>query len=66
MTLLPCILDKTWYFLEHLDGYARTGEVFTLDELCTNLTFDIIGNTLNPPFPQPLRRFPTAACVGPG
>lgn len=43
MTLLPCILDKTWYFLEHLDGYARTGEAVCLDEFCTNLTFDIIG-----------------------
>lgn len=43
MTLLPCILDKTWYFLEHLDGYARTGEEFNLDGFCTNLTFDIIG-----------------------
>ncbi|KAK1762225.1 cytochrome p450 [Phialemonium atrogriseum] len=43
MTLLPCVLDKTWYFLGHLDSYARTGEVFGLDELCTNLTFDIIG-----------------------
>lgn len=46
MTLLPCVLDKTWYFLGHLDSYARTGEVFGLDELCTNLTFDIIGGSL--------------------
>ncbi|KAK3938018.1 putative sterigmatocystin biosynthesis P450 monooxygenase stcS [Diplogelasinospora grovesii] len=43
MTLLPCILDKTWLFLRHLDGYARTGEEFPLDKLATNLTFDIIG-----------------------
>jgi hypothetical protein len=43
MTLLPCILDKTWYFLNRLDSFARTGEEFALDELCTNLTFDIIG-----------------------
>ncbi|KAK3686206.1 cytochrome P450 [Podospora appendiculata] len=43
MTLLPCILDKTWLFLEHLDSYARTGDAFLLDVLTTNLTFDIIG-----------------------
>jgi cytochrome P450 len=49
MTLLPCILDKTWYFLEHLDGYARTGEAFCLDEFCTNLTFDIIGGSFRIP-----------------
>lgn len=65
MTLLPCILDKTWYFLEHLDGYARTGEVFTLDELCTNLTFDIIGNTLNPPSPNPSAGSPRQPVSGP-
>ncbi|KAK3328644.1 cytochrome P450 [Cercophora scortea] len=43
MTLLPCILDKTWLFLEHIDSYARTGDEFLLDALTTNLTFDIIG-----------------------
>lgn len=31
------------FFLGHLDRLARTGEEFSLDELCTNLTFDIIG-----------------------
>jgi len=63
MTFLPCILDKTWYFLEHLDNHARTGDVFKLDELCINLTFDIIG-TFYPSFfmnhflslPAPRRR----------
>lgn len=43
LSLLPCILDRAWRFLEHLDGRANTGEEFTLDELCINLTFDIIG-----------------------
>lgn len=43
MTLLPCILDKAWRFLENVDRYARSGEEFALDELCVNLTFDIIG-----------------------
>ncbi|KAI3123989.1 hypothetical protein DTO039G3_9161 [Penicillium roqueforti] len=43
VTLLPCILDKTQLFLTKLDHYATTDEEFLLDELCTNLTFDIIG-----------------------
>ena len=43
MTFLPTILDKTWVFLKHLDGYARTGEEFSLERLTVNLTFDIIG-----------------------
>ncbi|KAK3373106.1 cytochrome P450 [Lasiosphaeria ovina] len=43
MTLLPCILDKTQPFIEHLDGYAKTGDEFLLDDLTVNLTFDIIG-----------------------
>lgn len=43
MTYLPAILDKTKLFLGHLDRLAATGEEFRYDELCTNLTFDIIG-----------------------
>ncbi|RJE25349.1 Cytochrome p450 [Aspergillus sclerotialis] len=43
LTLLPCILDRSWHFFEILDRYAASGEVFSLDELCINLTFDIIG-----------------------
>ena len=43
MTLLPCILDKTEPFLRILDDHARKGDVFSLDTLTTNLTFDIIG-----------------------
>lgn len=43
MKLLPCLLEKTWHFLENLDTYARTGEEFRLADLCVNLTFDIIG-----------------------
>ncbi|KAK0728873.1 cytochrome P450 [Lasiosphaeria miniovina] len=46
MTLLPCILDKTRPFLEHLDGYAKTGDEFLLDDLTVNLTFDIISNVV--------------------
>lgn len=41
--MLPCILEKTQLFLTRLDRYASTNEEFPLDELCTNLTFDIIG-----------------------
>lgn len=43
MTLLPCILDKTMSFSEHLDSFARTGDDFSLVSLGMNLTFDIIG-----------------------
>lgn len=46
LTLLPCILDRSWHFFEILDSYAASGEVFSLDELCINLTFDIIGKSL--------------------
>ncbi|GKT76672.1 LOW QUALITY PROTEIN: cytochrome P450 [Colletotrichum tofieldiae] len=44
MSLMPVILDKTQAFLEKLDTLAHTGEVFELEPLCTNLTFDIIGS----------------------
>lgn len=43
VTLLPAIMDKAGQFLRNLDRYASSGEVFRLDELCSNLTFDIIG-----------------------
>ncbi|KIW01921.1 uncharacterized protein PV09_06762 [Verruconis gallopava] len=43
ITLLPTILDRTKRFLHRLDERCETGEVFELDDLCTTLTFDIIG-----------------------
>jgi len=43
MSLLPCMLDKTQYFLKHLDDYCESGEEFRLDIILVNLTFDIIG-----------------------
>ncbi|KAI2467419.1 cytochrome P450 [Annulohypoxylon bovei var. microspora] len=43
MTLLPCILEKTSSFIQHLDALASTGEEFSLVSLAINLTFDIIG-----------------------
>ncbi|WQF82416.1 Putative cytochrome P450 [Colletotrichum destructivum] len=43
ISLMPVILDKTQAFLAKLDGLVHTGEVFELEPLCTNLTFDIIG-----------------------
>ncbi|KAF7596387.1 hypothetical protein BBP40_002131 [Aspergillus hancockii] len=54
LKLLPCILDKAWYFVEHLEKYAQSGEVFSLADLCINLTFDIIGKAQPiPPAPTP-------------
>lgn len=43
MSLMPCILDKAWRFLQNLDRHALDGHEFALDEPCVNLTFDIIG-----------------------
>jgi len=43
MTLVKPIMAKTAIFLNHLDDLARSGVEFTLDSLCINLTFDIIG-----------------------
>lgn len=43
LTTLPIILEKTKYFLGHLDRYANAGSEFSLDQLLTALTFDIIG-----------------------
>ncbi|KIN09103.1 hypothetical protein OIDMADRAFT_37986 [Oidiodendron maius Zn] len=40
IAFLPCILEKTWHFLAHLDYHARTGNLFNLDELCT-VTMDV-------------------------
>jgi cytochrome P450 len=43
LKLLPQILQKTDTFISKLDALAQSGEVFEMDPLCTNLTFDIIG-----------------------
>ncbi|KAK2025836.1 cytochrome P450 52A11 [Colletotrichum zoysiae] len=43
MGLMPVILEKTQAFLAKLDTLANTGEIFELEPLFTNLTFDIIG-----------------------
>lgn len=43
VTLLPAILSQTERFTHRLDALAKSGEGFQLGELCTSLTFDIIG-----------------------
>ncbi|KAK5655633.1 hypothetical protein OQA88_5564 [Cercophora sp. LCS_1] len=43
LSLLRPILNKTWIFLNHLDSFAGSGEVFSVTSLLINLTFDIIG-----------------------
>jgi cytochrome P450 len=43
MTLIPAILSSTRSFLGRLDAFAESGDIFSLDELCTSLTFDIIA-----------------------
>lgn len=43
MTLLPVLVGKVGPFIKILDNFVRTKESFSLDEITTNLTFDIIG-----------------------
>ncbi|KAK7953133.1 cytochrome P450 monooxygenase [Apiospora saccharicola] len=43
MTLLPIIVDNMTPYLENIDAFVRSGRSFSLDEITTNLTFDIIG-----------------------
>jgi cytochrome P450 len=43
LTLLPQIVQKTEVFISRLDALAESGNAFDMDPLCTNLTFDIIG-----------------------
>jgi cytochrome P450 len=42
-SLLPLFLDKTSTFISKLDALAKSDATFEMDTLCTNLTFDIIG-----------------------
>ncbi|KAI1323020.1 cytochrome P450 [Xylariaceae sp. FL0255] len=46
LSLLPSIIDKSFLFLDHLDNFARSGTDFSLQELATNLTFDVIGRVV--------------------
>ncbi|QDS73378.1 hypothetical protein FKW77_007316 [Venturia effusa] len=46
VTLLPAILAQTEKFTNRLDALAKSNEEFQLGELCTSLTFDIIGTVV--------------------
>ncbi|KAI0894408.1 cytochrome P450 [Annulohypoxylon nitens] len=46
LSLLPSIIDKSFLFLHHLDDLSRSGNEFSLQELATNLTFDVIGRVV--------------------
>ncbi|KAI1359863.1 cytochrome P450 [Xylaria arbuscula] len=46
LSLLPSIIDKSSLLLDHLDSFARSGTEFSLQELATNLTFDVIGRVV--------------------
>jgi cytochrome P450 len=41
--LTKVIVEKTQDFVDHLERLAQTGEEFGVDELTTNLAFDITG-----------------------
>ena len=43
LTLLPRIMEKTAFFISNLDALAESGNEFSMEFLCTSLTFDIIG-----------------------
>jgi cytochrome P450 len=44
LSLLPTIIAKSTTFMGKLDVLAESKKEFELDPLCTNLTFDIIGD----------------------
>ena len=46
MTLLPKILEKTSFFIRRLDKAAQSGDVVHMDNICVDLTFDIIGSVV--------------------
>jgi len=46
LSLLPAIISKSTIFMNKLDARAESGKDFDLDPLCTNLTFDIIGDVV--------------------
>ncbi|KAH8203772.1 hypothetical protein TruAng_002065 [Truncatella angustata] len=43
LSLVKVILDKTQIFVEHLEKRAASGDESGIDELTTNLAFDVIG-----------------------
>lgn len=46
LSLLPVIIEKTYTFLDRLDATAASGMPTELEPLCTNVTFDIIGEVV--------------------
>jgi cytochrome P450 len=46
LSLLPVVIEKTYTFMEKLDEVARLGIATELEPLCTNVTFDIIGEVV--------------------
>jgi cytochrome P450 len=46
ITLLPCILEKSFGFLGHLNNFAKANQSFPLVHLTGNLTLDIITSVV--------------------
>ncbi|KAF7523251.1 hypothetical protein G7054_g11825 [Neopestalotiopsis clavispora] len=46
VTFVPEILDKGLIFVKHLDGLCASQDVFSLMNLTTRLTFDVIGKVV--------------------
>ncbi|KAF2831999.1 cytochrome P450 [Ophiobolus disseminans] len=46
LSLLPVLVCKTGIFVDKLDALAKSGTATELEPLCTNVTFDIIGEVV--------------------
>ncbi|KAH9908359.1 cytochrome P450 [Xylariomycetidae sp. FL2044] len=46
LSLLPSITDKAFLFLHHLNDASHSEKQISLQELATNLTFDVIGRVV--------------------
>lgn len=46
LSLLPVLVDKTSIFVEKLNALAKSGKASEIESLCTNVTFDIIGEAV--------------------
>jgi cytochrome P450 len=46
LSLLPIVIEKTYTFMGKLDALAKSGIATELEPLCTNVTFDIIGEVV--------------------
>ncbi|KAI1383475.1 cytochrome P450 [Hypoxylon trugodes] len=46
LSFLPCIIEKSFIFLDHLDKFAHNRQSFSFSNLTGNLVFDIISGVV--------------------